>query len=331
MSRMRFVEHDAKGGPASMMRLSEMDVPKPGAGEVLIKVAYSGVNRPDVLQRSGNYNPPPGASPVLGLELSGTVHELGAGVTQWKVGDQVCALTPGGSYSEYCVAPAGHCLPIPKGMTMLEAAAIPENYFTVWTNVFERVKLQAGETILIHGGSSGIGLTAIQLAKQFGATVYTTVGNAEKAKFCVEKGADVAINYREQDFVEEVKKLTKDQGVNVILDMVGGEYIAKNVGLLALEGRLAQIAFLEGGKTAFDFTPVMIKRLVLTGSTLRPRTVEQKNGIANALKEKVLPLMEAGKCRPVIHQTFDLADVVKAHELMESSKHIGKIMLKVFG
>jgi putative PIG3 family NAD(P)H quinone oxidoreductase len=328
---MRFVEHDAKGGPASMMRLSEMDVPKPGAGEVLIKVAYSGVNRPDVLQRSGNYNPPPGASPVLGLELSGTVHELGAGVTQWKVGDQVCALTPGGSYSEYCVAPAGHCLPIPKGMTMLEAAAIPENYFTVWTNVFERVKLQAGETILIHGGSSGIGLTAIQLAKQFGATVYTTVGNAEKAKFCVEKGADVAINYREQDFVEEVKKLTKDQGVNVILDMVGGEYIAKNVGLLALEGRLAQIAFLEGGKTAFDFTPVMIKRLVLTGSTLRPRTVEQKNGIANALKEKVLPLMEAGKCRPVIHQTFDLADVVKAHELMESSKHIGKIMLKVFG
>lgn len=331
MSRMRFVEHDAKGGPASMMRISEMDIPKPAAGEVLIKVAYSGVNRPDVLQRSGNYNPPPGASPVLGLELSGTIHELGAGVTQWKVGDQVCALTPGGSYAEYCVAPAGHCLPIPKGMTMLEAAAIPENYFTVWTNVFERVKLQAGETILIHGGSSGIGLTAIQLAKQFGATVYTTVGNAEKAKFCVEKGADVAINYREQDFVEEVKKLTKDQGVNVILDMVGGEYIAKNVGLLALEGRLAQIAFLEGGKTAFDFTPVMIKRLVLTGSTLRPRTVEQKTGIANALKEKVLPLMESGKCRPVIHQTFDLTEVVKAHELMESSKHIGKIMLKVFG
>lgn len=331
MRRMRFVEHDAKGGPASIMHLSEMDVPKPGTGEVLIKVAYSGVNRPDVLQRSGNYNPPAGASPILGLELSGTVHELGAGVTQWKIGDQICALTPGGSYSEYCLAPAGHCLPIPKGMSMLEAAAIPENYFTVWTNVFERVKLEAGETILIHGGSSGIGLTAIQLAKQFGATVYTTVGNAEKRKFCLEKGADVAINYREQDFVEEVKKLTNNQGVNVILDMVGGDYIAKNVGLLALEGRLAQIAFLEGGKTTFDFKPVMMKRLVLTGSTLRARTVEQKNGIAHALKEKVWPLMEAGKCRPVIHQCFDLADVVKAHELMESSQHIGKIMLKIFG
>lgn len=329
MTRMRFVEHDPKGGPPSGMRITEMDVPKPGPGEVLIKVSYVGVNRPEVLQRLGKYNPPPGASPVLGLELSGTVTELGSGVTQWKVGDQVCALTPGGSYAEYCVTPAGHCLPIPKGMTLLEAAAIPENYFTVWTNVFERVKLQAGETILIHGGSSGIGLTAIQLAKQFGATVYTTVGNAEKAKICIEKGADVAINYREQDFVDEILKITNNKGVNVILDMVGGAYIAKNVSLLALDGRLAQIAFLEGGQTAFDFTPVMTKRLVLTGSTLRPRSIEDKTAIANALKEKVLPLMEAGKCRPVIFKTFNFEEVAKAHELMESSQHIGKIMLKV--
>lgn len=266
------------------------------------------------------------------MELSGEVCALGEGVTQWKVGDRVCALTPGGSYAQYCVTPAAHCLPIPKGMSMLEAAAIPENYFTVWTNLFERVKLKAGETILIHGGSSGIGLTAIQLAKQFGATVYTTVGNAKKAEFCKTKGADVAINYKEQDFVEEVKNLTQKQGVNVVLDMVGGEYINKNVSLLALEGRLAQIAFLQGGKTEnLDFTPVMVKRLVLTGSTLRPRSNEDKAGIAKALKEQVWPLLEAGKCRPVIHATFDLAEVTKAHELMESSQHIGKIMLKVLG
>jgi len=329
MSRMRFIRHDPKGCPATALMVAEMDIPKPGPGEVLIKTAHIGVNRPDVLQRSGNYNPPPGASPVLGLELSGKIVELGEGVTQWKVGDEVCALTPGGSYAEYCVTPAGHCLPIPKGMTLLEAAAIPENYFTVWTNVFERAKLQPGETILIHGGSSGIGLTAIQLAKQFGATVYTTVGNAQKAKFCLEIGADVAINYKEQDFVDEVKALTNKQGVNVILDMVGGSYIAKNVSLLALEGRLAQIAFLEGSQTTFDFMPVMTKRLVLTGSTLRPRTIEQKTGIANALKEKVLPLMESGKCRPVIFKTFTFEEASKAHELMESSQHIGKIMLTI--
>lgn len=331
-NHMHFIQHDPKGCPANTLAIAEMAIPQPKAGEVLIKVAYSGVNRPDVLQRSGNYNPPPSASPVLGLELSGEICGLGEGVTQWKLGDRVCALTPGGSYAQYCVTPAAHCLPIPQGMSMLEAAAIPENYFTVWTNIFERVKLKAGETILVHGGSSGIGLTAIQLAKQFGATVYTTVGNTKKAEFCKTKGADVAINYKEQDFVQEVIGLTQKQGVNVILDMVGGEYINKNIGLLALEGRLAQIAFLQGGKTAgLDFTPVMVKRLILTGSTLRPRSNEDKAGIARQLQEKVWPLLEAGKCRPVIHATFDLAEASKAHELMESSQHIGKIMLKVFG
>lgn len=331
MTQMQFVKHNPQGCQALDVSIDSCEIPKPAAGEVLIKVAYSGVNRPDVLQRSGKYNPPPSASPILGLELSGEVVALGEGVTQWKVGDQVCALTPGGSYAQYCVTPAAHCLPIPKGLSMLEAAAIPENYFTVWTNVFERVALKAGETILIHGGSSGIGLTAIQLAKHFGATVYTTVGNAEKAQFCENIGADVAINYRDQDFVEQVKKLTNDKGVNVILDMVGGPYINKNISLLELGGRLAQIAFLQGGKCELDFTPVMTKRLILTGSTLRPRSNADKAGIANELKAKVWPLIEAGKCKPVIHECFDFSEAGKAHALMESSTHIGKIMLKIGG
>lgn len=331
MGQMQFVKHNPQGSLALEIGLDTCDIPQPKAGEVLIKVAFSGVNRPDVLQRSGKYNPPPGASPILGLELSGEVVALGEGVTQWKLGDQVCALTPGGSYAEYCVTPASHCLPIPKGLSLLEAAAIPENYFTVWTNVFERVALKAGETILIHGGSSGIGLTAIQLAKHFGAKVYTTVGNAEKAAFCEKVGADVAINYRDQDFVAEVKKLTNDKGVNVILDMVGGPYINKNISLLDLGGRLAQIAFLQGGKAELDFTPVMTKRLILTGSTLRPRSIEDKAGIAQALKQQVWPLIEAGKCKPVIHECFNFDEAGKAHALMESSTHIGKIMLKIGG
>lgn len=329
MNTMRFVEHDQKGCTAQLMKISSMDIPQPAAGEVLIKVAYSGINRPEVLQRMGKYNPPPGASTVLGLELSGEISALGEGVTQWKVGDQVCALTPGGAYAEYCVTPASHCLPIPSGLSLLEAAAIPENYFTVWTNVFDRVKLQPGESILIHGGSSGIGLTAIQLAKKFGATVYTTVGNADKAAFCLSKGADMAINYKEQDFVEVIKSVTNNQGVNVILDMVGADYIPRNVGILALEGRLAQIAFLQGGKTEIDFTPVMVKRLTLTGSTLRPRSIQDKADIASSLKAKVWPLLESGQCRPVIHECFAFEDVSKAHLLMESSQHIGKIMLKI--
>jgi putative PIG3 family NAD(P)H quinone oxidoreductase len=241
----------------------------------------------------------------------------------------VCALTPGGGYAEYCVVPAAHCLPVPKGLSLPDAAALPENFYTVWTNVFDRGRLKAGETFLVHGGSSGIGLTAIQLAKAFGATVYTTVGNAEKAAFCRNIGADAAINYREQDFVAEVAQLTGKKGVDLILDMVGGPYIEKNLKSLALEGRVVQIAFLQGSKVALDVMPLMLKRLTFTGSTLRPRTVEQKAAIAQALQQQVWPLLESGKVKPVIHATFPLKDAKLAHELMESSTHIGKIMLEV--
>jgi putative PIG3 family NAD(P)H quinone oxidoreductase len=281
------------------------------------------------LQRSGSYPPPPGASPIVGLEVAGRISAIAPDVKQWKVGDVVCALTPGGGYAEYCAVPAPHCLPIPKGLSVKEAAALPENFFTVWTNVFDRGRLQAGETILIHGGSSGIGLTAIQLAKTFGATVYTTVGNKEKVDFCRKIGADAAINYREQDFVAEVAQLTDKKGVELILDMVGGPYIEKNLKSLALEGRLVQIAFLQPSKVELDCLPIMIKRLTVTGSTLRPRTVAQKAAIAQDLLKKVWPLLESGKVKPVIHDTFPLKDAKLAHELMESSKHIGKIMLEV--
>jgi NADPH2:quinone reductase len=250
-------------------------------------------------------------------------------VTQWKVGDAVCALTAGGGYAEFCVAPAGHCLPVPKGLSLLEAASLPENFFTVWSNVFDRGRLQAGETFLVHGGSSGIGLTAIQLAKAFGATVYTTVGNAEKVAFCEKIGADVVLNYREQDFAAEIWTRTAKKGVNLILDMVGGPYIAKNLKSLALEGRLVQIAFLQESKVDIDCMPIMIKRLTFTGSTLRPRSVTEKSAIAQALQAKVWPLIESGRIKPVIHQTFPLGDAPRAHQLMESSRHIGKIMLEV--
>lgn len=325
---MRHIDH-GKGGPAGCMKLAEGPVPVPQSGEVLIEVHFAGVNRPDVLQRSGSYPPPPGASPLIGLEVAGRVSAVAPDVTQWKVGDQVCALTPGGGYAEYCTAPAGHCLPIPKGLSLLEAASLPENFFTVWTNVFERGRLQAGESMLVHGGSSGIGLTAIQLAKAFGATVYTTVGNAEKVAFCEKIGADVVLNYREQDFAAEIWTRTGKQGVNLILDMVGGPYIAKNLKSLSLEGRLVQIAFLQESKVDIDCMPIMIKRLTFTGSTLRPRSVADKTAIANELRGKVWPLIEVGKVKPVIHQTFPLGEASRAHELMESSRHIGKIMLEV--
>jgi putative PIG3 family NAD(P)H quinone oxidoreductase len=287
------------------------------------------VNRPDVLQRSGSYPPPPGASPHLGLEVSGRVVAPGAGVTHWRAGDDVCALVPGGGYAQYCITDASHCLPVPKGLTLLQAAALPETYFTVWTNVFERGRLQAGETFLVHGGSSGIGLTAIQLAHAFGARVITTVGNAEKAQACREAGADHAINYRDEDFVDAVAKLTDGEGVNIILDMVGGDYIARNIRALALEGRLVQIAFLEGSRIELDAMPIMLRRLTFTGSTLRARSIEQKAAIAQALHAHVWPLLERGRALPVIHRVLPFADVQAAHELMESSKHIGKIMLKV--
>jgi len=316
-SNMQYIDH-GQGGPAACMQIKSAPLPELKAGEVLIAVAYAGVNRPDVLQRAGSYPPPAGASPLLGLEVSGQVVAKAADVTQWNVGDTVCALTPGGGYAQYCAVHASHCLPVPKGVSLLEAAALPENYFTVWTNVFERGGLKAGESFLVHGGSSGIGITAIQLAKAFGAIVYTTVGNAEKAEAVRKLGADAAINYRKQ-------------GVNCILDMVGGPYIEKNLRSLAVEGRLVQIAFLQPSKVELDCMPIMIKRLTFTGSTLRPRSIEQKAAIARALREKVWPLLEAKKVGTLINATFPLAEAAKAHELMEASTHIGKIVLKVLG
>ena len=327
---MKFIDHGTGGAP-DCMQVKDGPLPQLMAGEVLIEVAYAGVNRPDVAQRSGSYPPPPGASPYMGLEVAGKVVAKSDDVTQWNIGDSVCALTPGGGYAEYCAAPASNCLPVPKGMSMLEAAALPENYFTVWTNVFERGALKAGETILVHGGSSGIGITAIALAKTFGATVYTTVGNADKIAAVKKLGADAAINYREQDWAKEVWELSGKKGVNVILDMVGAAYTEKNLKSLALDGRLVQIAFLQGAKCELDMTPIMVKRLTFTGSTLRPRTVEQKAAIAQALLKNVWPLVEAKKVGTIIHATFNLDEVQKAHEMMQASTHIGKIMLKVKG
>ncbi|HEX9389943.1 MAG TPA: NAD(P)H-quinone oxidoreductase [Usitatibacteraceae bacterium] len=325
---MRFVATYGAGA-ADIMHIASGPLPTPAAHEVLIKVQYAGVNRPDVAQRSGSYAPPPDASPIMGLEVAGEIAALGAEVGNWKVGDPVCALTPGGGYAEYCAAPAAHCLPIPAGLSMLEAAGVPENFFTVWVNLFETCRLQAGEKFLVHGGSSGIGLTAIQLAKAFGAQVFTTVGNEDKAAFCKSIGADHVFNYKTQDWVAEIAAITQKKGVNVILDMVGGSYIEKNLRSLALEGRYCFIAFLEGGKAEVDFRPLMMKRQTITGSTLRARPVSQKAAIARAVEEKVWPLLAARKVRPVINKTFDLEQIVDAHRLMESSAHIGKIMLKV--
>jgi len=327
---MKFVSHGTGGGP-EVLTPSECQTPSPLAGEVLVKVAYAGVNRPDCLQRSGRYPPPPGASPIAGLEISGEVVAVGLGATKWQIGDKVCALTNGGAYAEYCTVPEGQALPIPSGYSMLQAAALPENFFTVWTNVFQRGKLKSGESILIHGGSSGIGLTAIQLARAFGATVYCTVGNADKVAACLKAGAHAAIDYKTQDFVEEVLKLTDQKGVNAILDMVGGSYMQRNLKALAIEGRLLQIAFLQPSKVEVDWVSLMTKRLTFTGSTLRPRSAQDKAQIASELKEHVWPLLTTGKVAPVIHQVFRLDEAAAAHALMESSQHIGKIMLTVSG
>lgn len=326
--RCTFIDHGTGGAP-DCLRLAEREMAAPAGRQMLIEVAYAGVNRPDVLQRSGSYPPPPGASPYLGLEVAGTIVAVGPDATRWQVGDQVCALTPGGGYAQYCLADERHCLPVPRGLDLLSAAAIPENYFTVWTNVFERARLAAGEKFLVHGGSSGIGLTAIQLARAFGAEVWTTVGNQEKAEACLKAGAQHALIYRDTDFEADIRQATGGQGVDVILDMVGGAYINKNLRLLAVNGRLVQIAFLEGSKAEIDALPIMTKRLSFTGSTLRPRSDEDKGAIAQALADKVLPLMEQGRCLPLIHQVFPLEEAAQAHALMESSRHIGKIMLKV--
>ena len=327
---MNFVDHGTGGGP-EVLTPSTCATPMPKAGEVLVKVAYAGVNRPDCLQRSGRYPPPVGASPIAGLEISGEVIALGEGVTRWQVGDLLCALTNGGAYAEFATVPEGQALPIPKGFSMLQAAALPENFFTVWTNVFQRGKLKAGETILVHGGSSGIGLTAIQLAHAFGAKVFCTVGNSDKVAACLKAGAHTAINYNTQDFVEEVLQLTEQKGVNAILDMVGGSYMQRNLRALAIEGRLLQIAFLQPSKVEVDWVSLMTKRLTFTGSTLRPRSAQDKAQIASELHAQVWPLLEAGSVKPIIHQVFDLKNAAQAHALMESSKHIGKIMLTVAG
>ncbi|MEZ5657644.1 MAG: NAD(P)H-quinone oxidoreductase [Burkholderiaceae bacterium] len=323
---MTAIELDGFGGPEVLVP-GKLPLPVPGPGELLIRVAAAGVNRPDVQQRLGQYNPPPGASPIPGLEIAGEVVALGEGCKRYRIGDEVCALVAGGGYAEYCVAPEPQTLPIPSGLSVVEAAGVPETFFTVWTNVFDRGRLRSGESMLIHGGSSGIGTTAIQLGKAFGANVYVTVGNADKAEACLALGADHAINYRSQDFVAEIKRLTGKRGVDVILDMVGGDYLARNLDSLAIEGRLVQIAWLGGSRIDADFMKLLTRRLTWTGSTLRPRTVEEKAEIARALEQKVWPLLAAGNIKPVIYKTFPLDQARQAHELMESSDHIGKIIL----
>ena len=325
---MKYIDHGSGGSP-DVMVLEDGPMPEVGAGEVLIKVAYAGVNRPDVLQRSGRYPPPANASPHLGLEVAGEIAAVGQGVDEWKKGDRVCALTNGGGYAEFATAPAGQVLPVPAGLSMVEAAALPENYFTVWANLIEGGRLKKGETALIHGGTSGIGITAIQMAKAWGARVLCTVGTPEKVAAARQVGADAAINYRSQDFVAEVSKLTEGHGVNLILDMVGGSYIERNLRCLALEGRLVQIAFLQPSRMEVDWMPLMLKRLTFTGSTLRPRSSAEKARLAGELKANIWPLLEQKKMAPVIYREFPLADAGGAHRLMESSEHIGKIMLKV--
>jgi putative PIG3 family NAD(P)H quinone oxidoreductase len=325
---MLAIEIREPGGPEVLVPV-ERPTPVPADGEVLIKVAAAGVNRPDIFQRLGRYPPPPGASDIPGLEVAGTIAALGPGVRDWKVGDAVCALVSGGGYAEYCTAPSPQCLSVPRGLDMTAAAAIPETYFTVWTNVFDRGRLRAGESILIHGGSSGIGTTAIQLARARGSRVFATAGSAEKCAACERLGAERAINYRDADFVAALKDLTGGRGVDVVLDMVGGEYFAKNIEVLAVEGRLVEIATLKGVKAEVNIQTIMQRRLTVTGSTLRARPIADKGVIAAAVREHVWPLLESGAVKPIIHSTFPLRDAAGAHRLMESSAHIGKIVLTV--
>jgi NADPH2:quinone reductase len=321
------VEIRTPGGPEALMP-AERPVPRPGPGELLIKVAASGVNRPDLAQRAGSYPPPPGASDLPGLEAAGTVAAMGDGVSGWNVGDEVCALTPGGAYAEYCIAPAPQCLPPPKGFDMLHAAALPENYFTVWHNLFERGQLKRGESVLVHGGASGIGTTAIQLAKAFGATVFTTVRNAEKAQAVRKLGADHAVIYKDNDWAAEVKKLSGG-GVDVVLDMVAGDYLPKNLQLLRQDGRCVVIALQGGAMATISAGVVMVNRLTLTGSTLRPQSIENKGRMARGLKDKVWPFLESGRVRPILYKTFPLKEAAAAHAELERANHVGKVMLTV--
>ncbi len=302
-------------------------MPQPGPGEVLIRVAAAGVNRPDVMQRKGRYPPPPGASDLPGLEVAGTIERVGDGVTEWRGGDAVCALVAGGGYAEYCVAPAPQCLPVPTSLDMVAAAAIPETFFTVWTNVFERGRLQPGESALFHGGSSGIGTTAIQLADAHGATVYVTAGSDEKCRACERLGAARAINYRTDDFAEAIAGLTGGRGVDLILDIMGASYLDRNLRSLAIEGRLVEIGLMGGTEAPLDVERLLRRRLTITGSTLRPRSVEEKSAIAAALLEQVWPLLERGRVKPIVYRTFPLRDAAEAHRVMETSEHIGKLVL----
>ena len=325
---MNCIEIPEPGGPEALKTTSR-SVPTPAPSEVLIRVEVAGINRPDCIQRQGNYAPPPGTTDIPGLEVSGEIVAVGVDIKNWSVGDKVAALVAGGGYAEYVAAPFQQCLPIPDGLSMIEAAALPEAFFTVWTNVFERGALKKGETLMIHGGSSGIGTTAIQIASQMGARVITTAGSADKCQACADLGAERTVNYREEDFVEAAREFGGGKGVDVILDMVGGDYIAKNIKSLAPDGRLVQIAFLQGSKVDINFMSVMLKRLTFTGSTLRPQSIERKGEIAAALIENVWPLISSGKIKPVIYKTFALNQVAEGHALMESSQHIGKIMLKI--
>ena len=321
---MNCIEIPEPGGPDAL-KLGTRPVPQPEHGEILVKVSSAGINRPDVMQRQGVYPPPPGASDIPGLEMAGTVVKLGDGVSEWKEGDTVCALVTGGGYAEYCTAPAAQALRVPDGISMEHAGGIPETFFTVWTNVFDRAGLQAGERFLIHGGSSGIGTTAIQIAKEMGARVFATAGSKEKCDACVRLGAEQAVNYREEDFVEVLKEPTG--GMDVILDMVGGDYVQKNISLLRVEGRLVHIAFLGGPKVEINLMPTMLKRLSILASTLRSQSIESKSAIATALHEKVWPLIDSGRVKPVVDSTFPMADAAKAHERIDQGDHIGKIIL----
>lgn len=325
---MRRIELKGTGGP-EVLAVARAPVPKPGPGEVLIEVAAAGLNRSDLAQREGRYQPPPGGSPTLGLEVSGKIVALGPGVKGVKAGDKVCALVSGGGYAEYCTAPSGQCLPVPEGVGLVEAAALPEAAFTVWLNLFERGRLKPGESVLVHGGAGGIGSMAIELAAAFGARVFATAGSNDKCEECKKLGAAAAINYRASDFVEAVKRLTAGKGVDVVLDMVGGEYLPKNVEALAVEGRLVQIAFQRDSEIRFNFLPLVAKRLTFTGSTLRPKSAAEKAAIAKALKDKVWPLFAAGKVKPVVFATYPLAEAEAAHRAFETGTHVGKILLTV--
>jgi putative PIG3 family NAD(P)H quinone oxidoreductase len=328
---MRVIDITQPGGP-EVLHIAEAAVPTPGVGEVLIKVAAAGLNRADLIQRQGHYPPPPGASPILGMEVSGSIAEVGSGPdARWKVGDEVCALIPGGGYAEYCVAAAGCCLPVPAGVSLIDAAGLPEAVFTVWANLFAQPYLHAGERFLVHGGTSGIGTTAIQMAKAFGARVVTTAGSAEKCGFCLSLGAERAFNYREEDWAAAAFEWSEQFGVDVILDMVGGDYFPKHLKLLAPKGRLVHISTTGGLQVTADLRAIMLKRLVVTGSTLRPRTVAEKTALRNQIEEHVWPLIEAGKVRPIVDRIFAMDEVAEAHKRMQASTHIGKILLRMGG